>query len=459
MTKDMTTGNASKLIMSFSIPLLIGNIFQQFYSMADTIIVGRALGVQALAAVGATGSLSFLILGFVIGLTSGFSITTAQRFGAADEDGLRKSVTSSIYLCIILTLIATVISVIFTRPILILMQTPADIIDDSYLYIVIIFAGIFSTVFYNMISSILRALGDSKTPLYFLIVSSVLNIVLDIWFILSFGMGVEGAAYATVISQTVSGILCLLYTVKKYPILHLKKEDWAWDKNMAVSQLGIGLPMALQFSITAIGCMVLQGAINAFGSDTVAAYTAASKVEQIATQPMGTFGVTMATYCGQNLGAQRPDRIREGVFKCTVISMIFCVIGAFIVIFAGQPFVSLFVTGDQPVVMQQAQIYLNTIAVFFPALGLLFIYRNVLQGVGSSFVPMMAGVAEMVMRCLVAFTLSKPLGYFGVCLASPAAWIGAAIPLMIAYFKVILILEDRFGYDHPRRWIRNKKEA
>lgn len=459
MTKDMTSGNAVNLILSFSIPLLIGNIFQQFYSMADTIIVGRALGVSALAAVGATGSLSFLIIGFVTGLTSGFSVTASQRFGAGDENGLRKSVVISIYLCVILTVFTTVVSVVFTRPILVFMQTPADILDDAYYYIVVIFAGIFASVFYNMISSILRALGDSKTPLYFLIISSVLNIGLDIWFILGFGMGVEGAAYATVIAQAVSGILCLLYMVKKYPILHLKKEDWGWDSEMAGAQMKIGLPMALQFSITAVGCMVLQGAINSFGSETVAAYTAASKVEQIATQPMATFGVTMATWCGQNLGAQKPDRIREGVWKCTIISVAFCIAGALLVVFGGQMFVRLFVTGDQPNVMQQAQIYLNTVAIFFPVLGLLFIYRNALQGVGSSFIPMMAGVAELIMRCLVAFTLSKWMGFVGVCLAGPAAWIGATVPLCIAYFKVILMLEDRFGCDHPPRWARRVEKS
>lgn len=452
MTKDMTSGNPSKLILAFSVPLLIGNLFQQFYSMADTIIVGRAIGVHALAAVGATGGLSFFILGFVTGLTGGFSVMAAQRFGAGDEDGLRHAVAMSIYLCLILTAAMTALSLLTVRPMLVFMQTPADILEDAYGYISVIFAGTGAAVFYNMISSILRALGDSKTPLYFLIISSILNIGMDIWFILSFGMGVAGAAYATVIAQLISGLLCLIYMAKRYPILHFRRQDWIWKRETAAEQMRIGLPMALQFSITAIGVMVLQGAINRFGSDTVGAYTAASKVEQLATQPMVTFGVTMATYSGQNLGAQRPDRIRLGVKKCTVISMIFCICGALLVVLAGQPLVHLFVSGSQPKVMAEAQQYLNTVAAFFPILGLLFIYRNALQGVGSSFIPMMAGVAELVMRVVVALAFSGVWGYTAICFASPVAWVGATIPLTWAYFKVIRMLEAQFGFDSPKKW-------
>ena len=433
MTKDMTTGNPVKLILFFSIPLLIGNVFQQFYSMVDTIIVGRYVGVQALAAVGVTGSLSFLILGFTFGLTGGFSVIIAQRFGANDEDGLRKSVATSTILSIISTIIITLASMLSAKPVLSLMNTPDDIINDAKIYIIIIYAGTCATVFYNMIAGILRSLGDSKTPLYFLILSSILNIILDLFFILNFNMGVRGAAYATVIAQGISGILCLIYALKKYPILRLKKEDWIWDKNFALKHLNVGIPMALQFSITATGVMVLQTALNAFGSTVIAAYTAASKVEQIVTQPGISFGTTMATYCGQNLGAGKYDRIKEGVKKGSIITIMVSIIAAVVLFVFGKSLSTLFISSDQIEALNYSKQYLNTVAAFLPILGMLFIYRNSLQGIGDAFIPMMAGVAELVARVIVAFTLPAFIGYIGICLASPFAWIGATIPMAIKY--------------------------
>ena len=429
----MTTGNPVKLILFFSIPLLIGNVFQQFYSMVDTIIVGRYVGVQALAAVGVTGSLSFLILGFTFGLTGGFSVIIAQRFGANDEDGLRKSVATSTILSIISTIIITLASMLSAKPVLSLMNTPDDIINDATIYIIIIYAGTCATVFYNMIAGILRSLGDSKTPLYFLILSSILNIILDLFFILNFNMGVRGAAYATVIAQGISGILCLIYALKKYPILRLKKEDWIWDKNFALKHLNVGIPMALQFSITATGVMVLQTALNAFGSTVIAAYTAASKVEQIVTQPGISFGTTMATYCGQNLGAGKYDRIKEGVKKGSIITIMVSIIAAVVLFVFGKSLSTLFISSDQIEALNYSKQYLNTVAIFLPILGVLFIYRNSLQGIGDAFIPMMAGVAELVARVIVAFTLPAFIGYIGICLASPFAWIGATIPMAIKY--------------------------
>lgn len=433
MTKDMTTGNPVKLILFFSIPLLIGNVFQQFYSMVDTIIVGRYVEVQALAAVGVTGSLSFLILGFTFGLTGGFSVIIAQRFGANDEDGLRKSVATSTILSIISTIIITLASMLSAKPVLSLMNTPDDIINDATIYIIIIYAGTCATVFYNMIAGILRSLGDSKTPLYFLILSSILNIILDLFFILNFNMGVRGAAYATVIAQGISDILCLIYALKKYPILRLKKEDWIWDKNFALKHLNVGIPMALQFSITATGVMVLQTALNAFGSTVIAAYTAASKVEQIVTQPGISFGTTMATYCGQNLGAGKYDRIKEGVKKGSIITIMVSIIAAVVLFVFGKSLSTLFISSDQIEALNYSKQYLNTVAAFLPILGMLFIYRNSLQGIGDAFIPMMAGVAELVARVIVAFTLPAFIGYIGICLASPFAWIGATIPMAIKY--------------------------
>ncbi|MGG7144126.1 MATE family efflux transporter [Clostridium nigeriense] len=441
LTKDMTTGNPVKLILLFSIPLLIGNIFQQFYSMVDTIIVGRFIGVEALAAVGSTGSMSFLINGFVVGITSGFSVLVSQKFGAKDDEGLKKATASALVLSLVAAIIITLVSVFLAKPLLHLMNTPENIIDDAYIYIVIIYAGTIATVVYNIISGILRALGDSKTPLYFLIIASILNIILDIVFIVNFSMGVSGAAWATIISQGVSGILCIIYAYKKYKILRLKREDFKVKKNVYVKHLKIGIPMALQFSITALGIMIVQGALNVLGSTVIASYTAASKVLQIVMQPAITFGVTMATYCGQNLGAKNYNRIKEGVKNCIQISIITSIIAGLVLVFGGKFFVGLFISNPDAEILAYAQECLNYAAAFFIPLGVIFIYRNALQGMGESFVPMMAGAFELIARAIVAFTLPRFIGYTGICLSDPIAWLAAAIPLGLYYYKKIKSIE------------------
>ena len=443
MTNDMTTGNPVKLILLFSIPLLIGNIFQQFYSMVDTIIVGRFVGVEALAAVGTTGSMVFLVNGFVMGLTSGFAVLISQKYGAKDEAGVKKAVASSITLSIIATIIVTFISVISAKPLLTLMNTPSNIMKDASTYIIILYAGNVAIIFYNMMAAILRALGDSKTPLYFLIVSSVLNIILDLVLIINFKMGVAGAAYATVVSQGVSALLCVIYTYKKYKILRLKKEDFKVKKKYYRRHLKVGIPMALQFSITAIGIMTVQSAINIFGSTVIASYAASSKVLQLVMQPATTLGVTMATYCGQNIGAKRYDRIKLGVKRCVQISIITSLTSAMVLIFLGKYFVMMFVSNPDAEILSYAQQVLNISAIFFIPLGLIFVYRNALQGIGDSFIPMMAGVYELVARAVVAFTLPKVLEFMGICLADPVAWFAAVIPLAYTYYK----REKSFKYE------------
>ncbi|CAM2077709.1 MAG: Na+-driven multidrug efflux pump [uncultured Clostridium sp.] len=437
MTNDMTKGNPVKLILLFSIPLLIGNVFQQFYSMVDTIIVGRFVGVDALAAVGATGSMVFLVNGFATGLTSGFAVLVSQKFGAKDENGLRKAVASAVTLTVISVIVVTLVSLIGAKPLLKLMNTPENIMGDAHTYIKIIYGGVVATVAYNLIASILRALGDSKTPLYFLIVSSVLNVILDLVFIINFKMGVAGAAYATIISQGVSAILCLIYTYKKFIILRLKKEDFNVKRKYYHKHLKIGIPMALQFSITSIGIMTVQAALNVFGSIVIASYTAASKALQLVMQPAITFGVTMATYCGQNLGAKEYGRIKEGVKECTKISIITSIIAGAVLIFLGKYFVMMFISNPDAEILKYAQQVLDISAIFFIPLGLIFIYRNALQGIGDSFVPMMAGVYELVARAIVAFTLPRYLYFIGICLADPVAWFAAVIPLGITYFRRI----------------------
>lgn len=434
---DMTSGNPVKLLLLFSIPLLIGNVFQQFYNMVDTIIVGRFVGVDALAAVGSTSSMVFLVNGFATGLTSGFAVLVSQRFGDKDDKGLRKAVASAVVLTVISVIVVTIISLLGAMPLLKLMNTPENIINDAHLYVKIIYGGIVATVAYNLIASILRSLGDSKTPLYFLIISSILNVILDLVFIINFKMGVAGAAYATIISQGVSALLCLIYTYKRFTILRLKKEDFKVKKRYYHKHLKIGIPMALQFSITSIGIMTVQAALNVFGSTIIAAYTAASKALQLVMQPAITFGVTMATYCGQNLGAKEYGRIKEGVKQCTKISIITSIISGAVLIFLGKYFVMMFISSPDAEILKYSQEVLNLSAIFFIPLGLIFIYRNALQGIGDSFVPMMAGAYELIARAIVAFTLPKFIGFTGICLADPVAWLAAAIPLGITYFKRI----------------------
>lgn len=434
MTNDMTKGNPLKLFIYFTIPLLIGNVFQQLYSMVDTIIVGRFVGVNALAALGSCTSMFFLVNGLILGLTSGFSVLISQKFGAKDEKGVKKATASNITLTIVLTIIITIVAVMIVDPLLKMMNTPDNIYSDAKTYITIIYVGIITQTGYNMFAGILRALGDSKTPLYFLILASVLNVILDLFFIVNLKMGVAGAAIATNISQGISAILCLIYSYRKYKILRLKKEDFKVERCYYITHMKIAIPMSLQFSITAVGIIIVQSAINTFGATVIAAYTAASKVQQLVMQPSISFGVTVATYAGQNLGARRFDRIRHGIKIMNVVSIITSFIAATVLITCGEYFVRLFIENPTQEVYDYAQQVLNYAAAFFIPLSLIFVYRNVLQGMGQSFIPMMAGVFELTARSIVAFTLPRFIGFTGICLADPVAWISACVPLMITYF-------------------------
>lgn len=437
MELDMTKGSPSKLIIKFVIPLIIGNIFQHFYAMVDTIIVGRFVGVQALAAVGATGTISFLILGFMQGITTGFTVLTAQRFGAGDREGLKKSVGNAAFLSVIITVIMTAVSILGMDKLLRVMNTPEDIFQMSKTYIVIICAGMACTVLYNLLASLLRAVGNSKVPLFFLIIAAVLNIILDLVLILVIPMGVAGAAVATVLSQGISGLLCLIYIVKKVPLLCVKREHWKPEYICCKNQLGIGIPMALQFSITAVGAMLVQAALNMFGSTVVAAYTAACKVEQFMTQPFYAMGMTMATYCAQNRGVNAIDRIRKGVRIANGMSAVYGVViyGLLLVML---PFmIGLFVSGDTTEVLGYARIYIQVCGIFFVPLGMIFIYRNAMQGCGYSLLPMLGGVVELVCRATMAFVAAYYQSYLGVCFGNASAWLVTGIYLAIAYIFVM----------------------
>lgn len=419
-----------RLLLRFSLPMLVGNIFQQFYSMVDAMIVGRFVGVDALAAVGATGGMSFLVLGFVIGLANGFCVVVSQRFGARDEAGLRRCVAMTMLLSLIVTAVATAASFLGTEPMLRAMNTPENIFSDSAAYIGIIFLGLGASLFYNLFSGLLRAVGDSKTPLYFLCLSSALNVVLDLLFVVTFSMGVAGAAWATILSQGVSALLCLVYMLKKFPILRTGRADWAWHGPMVRRLARMGIPTALSNSVTAIGCMILQVTINGFGSTVVAAYTAASKVEQLTTQPTFTFGLAAATFTAQNAGAGKLDRVKDGVRKATVLNLIAGLAAAVVVWLFAAPITTWFVDPGETAVIAASVQFLNIEAVFILALGVLFVYRNALQGLGNAVMPLISGGVELAMRLAAAILLSRFLGYVGVCLANPVAWTGAAVMLV-----------------------------
>ena len=332
MTKELTHGKPLPLILQFAFPLILGYMLQQLYSLCDTVIVGRCLGVNELAAVGSTGAVSFLVVGFATGMCTGMSIPVAQAFGAGDYQKLRKYLANSFYLSALISIVMTVGTVIFTGDLLRLMKTPEELYDFAYDYIFTVFAGISATILYNLLSSMLRSIGDSRTPLIFLAIAAALNIGLDFLFILGFHTGVAGAGYASVLSQGISGILCLIYMFKKYEIFRIRKEEWKLSLSCCGRLVSIGLPMALQFSITAIGSIILQTAVNTLGTVSVTAVTAASKLQMILTGPMECLGITMATYCGQNRGAREFERIRSGIRTSVIVSMIYCVVSAVIII-------------------------------------------------------------------------------------------------------------------------------
>lgn len=444
LQKDMTSGSPAKIILDFTLPIFIGNVFQQFYNMADTVIVGKFVGTKALAAVGSTGTIMFLIIGFVLGMTAGFTVLTAQRFGAGDMPAMRQTVASAVLLSAGMSVILTVVSMVFMKPLLEFMHTPADIFEDAYAYIMIICAGIFAQMLYNLLASVLRALGNSKIPLYFLIMAALLNIVLDLVFIIVFGLGAAGAAYATVTAQGVSGILCLVYIVKKVPVLHLEREDWKPKGHLLKIQLAVGFPMALQYSITAIGTMMVQTSLNLLGSIQVAAFTAASKIEQIVTQAYIALGTTMATYCAQNIGAGNIPRIRKGFKAATIMGCVYSVIVAAVIMTVGKYMTYLFLSGDVADIMKSVDIYLKCVGIFFIPLTVVNLYRNGIQGMGFGLLPMMAGVAELVGRGVVAVIASRQKSFVGVCLASPAAWVLAGALLLVMYYYVIKKCEKKF---------------
>ena len=440
MTRDLTTGSPLRLLLSFGFPTLLGMLFQQFYNLMDTMIVGKLLGAQALAAVGSTSSINFFVIGFCMGLCNGFAIPVAQRMGAGDLSHMRKYVANAAYLGIAFSAVLTVATGLLCRTILTVMRTPADIYQDAYLYIFIIFMGIPATILYNLVAGIIRSLGDSRTPVYFLALSSFLNIFLDCALILWARMGVAGAAVATVVSQAISGAACLAFMAKKYPVLRMDREERRLDLRFCGKLCGIGAPMGLQYSITAIGSIVLQAAVNSLGSTYVAAVAAGGKLFQLLGCTFDAMGATMATYCGQNVGAWQLDRLGKGIRACVLLGAVCSVVELGAMLLFSRQCAMLFLDPAEPelsLLVSLTSEYILINCAFFLPLALVNIVRFSIQGMGYSAFAILAGVLEMIARAGVAFFLVPALGYVAACFASPAAWICADLFLIPACMACI----------------------
>lgn len=450
MIQDMTVGNPTRLIVKFALPLLIGNLFQQLYNLSDIIIVGHLLGINALAAVGATAPVFFVFLLIAFGFTGGLTVVTAQRFGAKDYKGLRSSVTHSLIASGILSVLIGASLMFFLKPLLRLMNVPAEIMEDAYTFMFILSGGMVMIVFFNLLSGFIRAVGDSKTPLYFLMLSSVLNICLNLFFIYVLKMGVAGSATGTVIAVSISVGCCLWFIGKKFSILHLTKADWQYDRRFMKEHLNIAIPMGIQFAVLSLGMLILQSVCNSFGPEVIAAMTAAMRVEQVATQPLLALGLAMATYAAQNWGAGKLHRIREGVRNSAIMALSFSLCIALLVRFVGEEMIGIFIEAGNDRVVRIACEYLDVSTLFYFFLGMIFVFRNTLQGIGRSGIPLAAGFTELFMRPFAAIWLAKEIGYPGLFYAGPIAWLGAGLVVTIGYWYTI----RRFGNGCLRRYIR-----
>lgn len=441
--QDMTAGNPLKLIIKFSIPLLISNIFQQLYSISDIILVGRLIGVEALAAVGAAAPIFFLLVVVSLGFTNGLTIITAQSFGAKNYKRMRRSVTTATILSFSFALIFDACLYSLLDWILKVMNVPVEIYGDCRRFISVICGGLACIVGFNLLSGFMRALGDSKTPLYFLVFTTLINILLNVIYIYYFKLGVAGSALGTVTAMFISVVCCLIYMRKKFPILRPRKGDWRLDKKFVNEHLVIALPMAINFSIIALSVSIVQAICNKFGFLTVAAMTASFRVEQLATQPMLSIGVAMATYVAQNYGAGMIGRIRRGVFQCSLISIAMSIVlGSFVFLF-GRQIILVFIESDAVApemideIISLARTYMNISVPFYFALGQIFIFRNSCQGMGNSIISLISSLVELLLRCFVALYLATKFGFVGFCFAGPAAWVGGAAVVALGYVYMI----------------------
>lgn len=445
MTKSMTEGNAFKQILLFMLPLALGSIFQQAYNLADAAIVGQTLGADALASVGVSSSVQFLVLGFCTGSAQGFAIPIATAFGAKREKDIKQYFYIGFILLLIIACIVTTGCTLLTKQILQLLKTPTNIMDNSYWYLFIIFLGIPFTLLYNYLAAVLRSIGDSKTPFLFLAFSSVLNIGLDFFCIVNLHWGVPGAAIATIFSQAVSSFLCLFLIHIKFPLLHTTPEAKKWDKEMALRMVNMGVPMGLQFSITAIGSMMMQASNNALGSEFVSALAAGQKINNFAMCPFEALGASISTFISQNLGAKNKGRIYEGLKIGTILALIYSVVAGLVLVFTGYYLGKLFVSSSEVTVLTYTAQYLKYVGIFYALLGLLYVYRMSTQGIGESRLAIQAGVLEMIARTGASLLIVSKLGYTGICIEDPLAWIFADVYIIPICFYAIKRSLVRYG--------------
>ncbi len=447
VTKNLTTGSPMKLILGFAVPTLFGLLFQQMYNMVDTMIVGRLLGANALAAVGATGSISFLIIGFCTGICSGFAIPVARSMGAEEHSLLRRYVANAAVLAAVFAAVLTAVTGLACGAILTAMDTPADIYADSYRYIFIIFMGIPATFLYNLLAGVLRSLGDSRTPVVFLALSSGLNIALDVTLILYGGMGVAGAALATVVSQAVSGLACLATVARRFPILRMTREERRADKKLCRDLCAMGLPMGLQYSVTAVGSIILQSAVNGLGSLYVAAVAAGAKLSGLLACPFDALGAAMATYCGQNVGAGKLDRLGKGVKAASALGLVWAVAAAGAMAAFAPRCAMWFIDSAQgeqaAVLIDLVSRYIRVLTAFFFPLALVNVLRFAIQGMGYSLLAVLSGAMEMAARMAAGWVLVPAFGFTAVCLASPLAWVCADVFLLPACLTCVRRLYRR----------------
>ena len=442
--KNLTEGSPAKLIIGFAIPMFLGMLFQQFYSMVDTMIVGKFLGLKPLAGVGSTGSLNFMVIGFYIGVCNGFAIPVAQKFGAKDDSALRRFVANATWLCIGFAAVMTIAASVFCRDILLFLRTPQNVFQYAYWYMLIIFLGIPCTFLYNFLAALIRSLGDSRTPVVFLAISSVLNIVLDLVFILVFRWGVIGAALATVLSQGISGVCCLFYVGRTFPILHGSRSEWKVQPRYMVRLCTIGIPMGLQYSITAIGTLVIQAAVNGFGATVMAGVTAAGRLGNFLSCPIEALGQTMAPYVGQNVGAGKLKRVSKGLKAASLMGFCVSAVLLVIVVLFGRRMSVLFLDAGEVEAMGYAYQYMTVTAAGYCLLTLVNTVRFTIQGMGFSGIAILAGVFEMVARTLAGTLLVAVAGYFGICMANTLAWIFADAFLIPAFFLCRRRLEKHY---------------
>lgn len=435
VTHDMTTGSPLRLLLKFSIPMLIGNIFQQLYNMVDSIVVGRYNGKNALAAVGATGSLNFFIFSLVLGLSAGISIVISQYFGAKDEENVKKGFATAIYAITAASLLVSILGVIFARPLLKMLKTPDTIMEDAVTYMVIVCAGIVGIGIYNGISSILRAMGDAITPLIFLAVACLLNIVLDLVFVIVYDMSVAGVAYATIISQMVAAIGCLIYAMKKIPLLRIPLKEFKPDKEILKKCLKLGIPVALQNAFVSSSAMALQSVINSYGEVVIAAATAANRIEQIILQPGMSVGVAVAFFTGQNVGAGKIQRVKEGFAAASKIIIGFSLIMLPIIYFGGGLIMSLFTTKEDILVMEYGIEALRVTCFFYTFVGMIFVSRNLLSGAGDVKIPMFMGFTEVVCRVIFSMGLAVFIGHRGIWWATGLTWFFTSIVGCVRYYS------------------------